>query len=324
MASPTRLRAAGQATPVPTPPPTPPSLAALKATAGAPQVAFFRALLSADLARRQQMLANVPDEHRQVLTNSVRAYQALPTNERELRLRTMELRFQITSLLRQPPSARAEILNLIPAESRQAVSERLAIWDQLPPDVQKALLDQERLLRFVTVVRVSPPRPPGLETASTAFSGPVTQAAAGWHSLPEAKRRQAEDAFNRVFELGPKEVDKVIGPLPLSASEREAMEESLAQFRKMSVEQRSLCIRNFKRFADLPGAERVAYLRGAEEWRKMSPEDRSAWRQMVKAAPQFPPMPPGIYQPPLPPGSAARRIPAGFETATNSQGFPRP
>src|SRR5262245_48206265 len=57
-------------------------------------VDYFRQLLSAKPEERERLLSGRTAEHRKVLESSLRAYETLTPEERDVRLRTLELRFR--------------------------------------------------------------------------------------------------------------------------------------------------------------------------------------------------------------------------------------
>ena len=50
--------------------------------------------------------------------------------------------------------------------------------------------------------------------------------------------------------------------------------------------------------------ERAVFFKNAERWQAMSQEDRQAWRNVVRRAPDMPPLPPGMIVPGTPTQSA--------------------
>lgn len=265
-------------------------------------IGYFRALLTARPEEREKLLAGRSPEHRQVLESSVRRYEALSPEERETRLRTMELRFHVTSLLRVPPSKRDEQLKLVPENDRPIVEERLRFWDTLSPLEQKEALENERAARILGVAG------PGSKTREIPLTGQtsnqvrqIEQHLVRWQSLAEARRQQVEKNFATLFEFSDEE--KALGSLKalsLSDAERELMQKTIEAFKKLPVAARENCVRNFPKFAELSPAERREFLYNAQQWQKMSAADREAWRKVVSKVPKFPPLPPGVRQPPLP------------------------
>jgi hypothetical protein len=131
--------------------------------------------------------------------------------------------------------------------------------------------------------------------------------------LPEGKRMAAEEAFRKMFVVEVGGVEPAPGASPWSSAEREAMRRALDRFKQLSPAQRSQVVNIFPKLATLSPSERTAFLRSADEWQRMSVEDRQAWKGLVKRVPVLPPMPPGIRTlPPLP----VRSMP--ILTATNA------
>jgi len=73
----------------------------------------------------------------------------------------------------------------------------------------------------------------------------------------------------------------------------------LKTFEKLPAQQRLLCMRNYAKFAGMSGTERAEFLKNAEQWSKMSPQERQSWRDLVAHVPLLPPMPPPVMPPNL-------------------------
>lgn len=266
---------------------------------------YFRELLAADDARREQLLTGKTPEYRKVIESGLRNYLAMEPEERELRLRTMELRFHLTSLFRTPLSNRVERLKSVPERDRPLVEQRLKIWDRLSPTDQRQALEDERMMRIIGSYGGSHREIP-LTGSSSNQVRQIEQQLIRWQTLPESRRREIQDNFNSLFELTEAEKKREL-PQFLSEAEREQMQKALDRFKTLSVAQRIQCMRAFQKFSELSPSERKQFLLSAEEWKKMKPEDRENWRRLVNKVPAMPPLPPGFGRPPLP--SQVRRQP---------------
>jgi hypothetical protein len=202
----------------------------------------------------------------------VREYQVLPPDERELRLRATELRWYLVPLLRTPPGQRDTNLTQVPPELRQLVKGRLLQWDLLPPSLQTEFLTNDQTLHYFTGL----PNP----------------------SATSAEQQKIEEQFDQFLKLTPGEEKKLLGTL--SESERTKMEQTLATFQHLPLEQRALCLRNYAKFAGMSSDDRAEFLKNAASWSKMSPGERQTWRDLVVHVPMWPPLPQSIM-PPLPP-----------------------
>ena len=82
------------------------------------------------------------------------------------------------------------------------------------------------------------------------------------------------------------------------------MENTLQAFAKLPPGQRRICVASFHKFTEFTPAERAEFLRNADRWKLLTPQERDAWRKLVT---RLPPAPPGLVQaqvlpwPPLPP-----------------------
>ena len=274
-------------------------------------IQYFRRLLDAPAAEREQLLAGRSPEHRRVLTNSVRIYLALSPEDRELRLSAMELRYYLTPLLQLPATNRALGFQMVPESYRALVQERLAYFDRLAPEMRQQVLDRS-ILTPVLPTRLHPVR--GYTSNQLAA---IDGAARQWQRYSRAKQDEIAANFGKLFEVSSEQRANTLRPLPLSDAERALIEKSLEKFSKMKSVERQLVVNSFKKFADLSLEERRQFLRNAEAWQKMSAEDRQRWRYMVNNLPPLPPLPPGFGLPPLPPRPKIPSNPPPEILATN-------
>jgi len=302
--------AGGQAQDRTTPPPPMPM------QAGSP-IDFFRKLITANPEERDKLLATRKPELRKLFENHALRYQALSAEERELRLRTLELRFHLTSLLQTAPSNRTERLKFVPDRDRPLVEDRLKYWDGLSTEQQELVLKNERLTREWFGVGV-----PRSSSSAALLTGQASNQAVRlerqfvhWQMLPDVRRSDIQKHFTIIFELTDAEkAHEKLMSLPLTEEERQLMEQTLAQFKQLTPSQRSACVKNFDKLASLSPAERREFLVNAEEWQKVKPEDREAWRKLVS---KVPPLPYNHRQPPLPPGLRSQRPNATTAQNTN-------
>lgn len=263
-------------------------------------VESFRELLTMTPAERRQAVADRPPENQKLILAKVREYLLLKPDERELRLRATELRWYLLPLLSTPATNRAAQFALIPPDLRPLVDDRLTLWDLLPGDAQAELLENELISQyFIQFERsTSEQRTNLLAGVSPRRRAQLEAGLARWRTLSEAERRETCARFERFLELTPREREKALNAF--SVSERQQMERTLRAFERLPRDQREVCVRSFEKFARLGVEERQLFLRNAERWRLMSPDERQAWRNLVALMPgQLPPPP----LPPLPPGS---------------------
>ena len=107
-----------------------------------------------------------------------------------------------------------------------------------------------------------------------------------WGAMSEDARQSALAGFNKFFELTPE--DKVRALTTVSDEERTQMEQTLASYAHLTPAQRALCISSFEKFARMSVLEREQFLKNAERWREMTPEERQKWRELVTVAPIIP------------------------------------
>lgn len=256
----------------------------------------FRELLALAPAERAKALAVHPDHFRKTIEAKIAEYETLPAEERELRLRTTQLRWHLLPLMRMPPAARAARLAAIPASERAIVESRLLAWDKFPADLQRDVLANESALLYLLRADARPPMPPPLAEKAPRDSvlRPERELAV-WHQLPAARRQLMLEQFGQFFELDEVEKAKTLGAL--SAVERQDMEKTLRDFEQLPQPQRVMCLRSFRLFANMSAEEQSGFLKNAERWKAMKPEERQTWRELVS---QLPPMPPGLGDPLMP------------------------
>jgi hypothetical protein len=263
----------------------------------------FRELLAMPPAARQQALAEKSDHYRKYLEGRLAEYEQLTPQERELRLRMVNLRWHLLPLMQMPPDQRAGRLAAVPEEDRPLVAARLQAWDQLAPDVQKELLVNQRTLDYFA--RLEGTTAAQKETILGAFSDDrrarLESELEYLRGLPRETRERMFANFNQFFRLSDGEQEKILATLPRSV--RAQTEKTLAAFEKLPAEERRRCMDSFRKFSDLSRAEREQFFVNAERWQAMSPEERDQWRNLVSKLPPLPPLPPGLARPPLPPGS---------------------
>jgi hypothetical protein len=273
------LLAAGIEAAEPEVPPLPPLISPIKR---------FREWLQMPEAERQKALAEYSEAKQKVLQAKLRFYTDLPPEERDRRLRMVELRWYLRPLMTLPADQRKQTLAVIPAEYKDIVEQRLQAWDRLSPDLRDQLLESELSMQYLT--RVSLKLTP--QTEATLVE-PLTRQ---WSKLSPAEKQRATGQFNRFFELPPEEKQKTLKAL--SDSERQEMERTLKAFEKLPAEQRHICIVSFQKFATMPAEEKRQFLRNAARWQAMSPKERSLWRELVTSLPPMPPTDPML--PPMP------------------------
>lgn len=262
----------------------------------------FRELLAMSPTERAEVLSDRTEHQRKHLESALREYEALPTAQREARLRRLDLACHLPGLMRLAPTNRASRMEAVPAHIRAIVEERLRQWDLLPANVQKNVLEHDTTSNYFLRIRpgqVSPPNPDP-RPADTAGTG--------------GGKRDWSAHLTSFFELPAKEQQKTLQVLP--PAERERMEKTLQTFAALPAKQRKICIDSFERFNRMSVEERNRFLKSASRWKAMSPRERETWRALVEI---LPPTPSLSSPPPLPP--VAEQV-SGAVTASNSPTLP--
>jgi hypothetical protein len=275
----------------------------------------FRGWLKLNAPERQQALSEWPEPKRAVILARLKTYEALPADERERRLRMLELRWYMRPLMNVPAEERSAGLAMIPPRLQRIVAERLAQWDALDSETRKNVIENERVRELVTSYfsqfQQGRGQKPLLSSLDADRQRELRHALETWNrTTPEEQQKMAEQLAG-FFELPKKEQERTLGEL--TESERQEMQATLEAFARLSPEQRRVCVDSFQKFTRFTPQERVLFLRNAARWQRMTPEERQTWKQLVTKLPPLPSEPTPL--PPRPEGGEAR-IPS---VATNAQ-----
>jgi hypothetical protein len=318
-AAPTHLRAQGAATNAPPLPPVPnyqyqqvgPGVTLRQLS----PVVYFRGILGMTQAERDRALAGKSPEYKKAVLGKVQEYQALPPDIREARLRQTQLRWDLITLMKLPPSARPALLKDLAAQDRTLLEARLGQWDQLPPDLRGEILKKESFLDYYLrwLDSSTAEKQQILKDFSPARRQEWTNELVDWQSLPDSQRQQLCADFHKFFDLDPEQQNRTL--TTFTDTERKDMAAALNHFAALSAAQRKACIDSFQKFATMAPDERSQFLKNAASWEAMTSDERVLWRALVQkfpilppmpslvGTPQFPPLPPGMkLTPPLPPG----------------------
>lgn len=260
----------------------------------------FRRLLSLSPEDRAKDLADKPDHFRDMLLSKLKEYDAMPEEQRELRLRSTELRFDMMYLLRASTEKRQEKLTAMPEDRRKLLEERLKQWDNLSPELQQEVQEHQSTLHYVIRVEAAPAaaKEDVFKDLPPEVRDRVKKRVDEFNSQPKEKVMAMVDTFHKLFELSDKEQQSILEKL--SNDERARLEKKIAEFEKLPPSERKKCMDSARNFNKLSPEEQTRFLSTAQRWEKMSEDERNTWRNLVK---QMPPLPPGLT-PPLPSGAA--------------------
>jgi hypothetical protein len=255
----------------------------------------FRAWLGLNESALAKELASYPEQKRIVLRSKIKEYSALPAEERERRLKMVELRHYLLPLMQMAPAEREQRAKAVPDNIKEVLKERLKQWDALDSATQKTVLDSEWASRYFVRLQGNKPMEMASATAglSQAQRAEIDAKLAHWKLLPPPERLRRYRQFNAFFELPAEKKEKALGML--NEKERAEMENTLKMFDRLNPAQRASCIESFRRFANMSPQERTSFLQSAERWKNLPAEDREAWRKLVQSIPplpsEMPPMP---------------------------------
>jgi hypothetical protein len=188
----------------------------------------------------------------------------------------------------EPRTNRAAALERIPVELRAQVEERLQMWDLLPPPLQEQFKDNDMIASYFAQARSATPSQLAelMKLIPPERRKELEVGLESWKGMSDDQRQKTLAGFNRFFELTPQQKEKALDVV--SDEERNQMEQTLASYANLTPEQRARCISSFEKFARLSVAERQQFLKIAERWREMTPEERQKWRELVNVAPIMP------------------------------------
>ena len=248
----------------------------------------FRELLEMNSADRAKELSKKAEKFRKVIEERLKEFDAMPPEQRQIRLRLMQLRWELLPLLRAQPF-QPGMTNDIPEQDRPLVLERLRIWQTLPANVQKLVLENEMVLHYFLTGQLA-------LTNTAKFPEPSVGGLTGtniqrWRELSPDEQRQAQEAFRQIFDLSKKDRDKLFS----ERTDRLRIEAVLRSFEKLSPEERERYMTSFQRFTVMSTEQRLQFLQNAKRWEDMSESQRAAVRTMINAPP-IPPLPPEFFR----------------------------
>jgi hypothetical protein len=181
-----------------------------QASAAAPlmrsPVELFRQLLAMKPVEREKFLADRPADKRTGLLEKIQEYEAMKPEERELSLGATELQSYLEQFVNTAPTNRAAQLAAVPEPYRKIISDRLNVWDILPPDLQKDVLAHEATKRYFLGAG------PDTLTNDTwkILPPPLQDEVSRLSKVPPEQRRQSFAAAEQFFGLSDEEKQKVL------------------------------------------------------------------------------------------------------------------
>jgi hypothetical protein len=254
----------------------------------------FRALLRLPPKEREAALAVRTAPQREYLRARLQEFDQLAPLERELRLEALTLRHYLIPLLGADATNRLSGLRAVPGAYRDLVRARLAVWDQLGADQQRAMLESESIfagLAYVTTPDGLAAGQRALDQLSVERRQRLEADLARWRALAPEERDRITAQFRGFLTLTEPEQQKALAGLKEDSREKAAR--LVERLERLTPEQRAKSVEAFARFSALPPAEQHRFLRNAARWRAMSTGERSAWRLLL---PPAPPAPPGMPQ----------------------------
>jgi hypothetical protein len=273
-----------------TPPVPPPSLPASP-------VSIFRMLLTTNEAGRTQWLAAKMPEQRRFLEGKIVEYSNLSAEEREKRLQSLQLRWYLPRLMKLPPDERDARLAFISEPVRSLLKSKLEIWDKMPAELQKDLLDNEQAIAIFMYAGVGSASDGVFQALSAERQEELRRQFEDLNKLPDNRRAKILLNFKRFFEMPLTEQNKTLQKLqPTDAAK---VKQTLATFEILPPPLRGQALDGFQKFSGLSPEDRAAFLKSAERWQSMSNAEKAKLRLMVlklqsvqAIPPPMPPMPP--------------------------------
>lgn len=274
---------------------------------GQSPVTKLRELLRAAPAEREGMLSNRTARQKELIEDGLRRLGDLAADERELRLRVMEMRYYLLPLMKMAPAKREPVLEEIPRGSRSLVVDRLKVWDLLPEALRDEVLEFGGGADYYARLERSTPtqRMGMLEQVPVAQRARVEAKLARWATLGPDERAKLQDRFKQFFDLSETEKNKTLELV--AAAEVDWVRRSIQSFEALPPQHREDCLSALEKYSKLTADQRARFLRNAERWRAMPESQREAWREVMT---RVPPMPPVDRLPPLPPVRPSLDVPA--------------
>ncbi len=220
--------------------------------------------------------------------------------DREAALQGLRVWYYLREMVKYPAEIRSIALTMIPGADRELVEIRLKRWDKLPPDLQTEVMEHERMFRYVLQLD-------GLNRAQQeALAHDLPESLREkwddrlekWHHLTLERRQQIYGQFQKMFNLSPRERNKVLETL--SEQDRTQAERSLLIFQaleKLPLAEQKACIDAFLSFIESPpnSNQRNQRLEELSRWRAYPADVKASWNSVFKFVPPLP-----GQQPPLP------------------------
>jgi hypothetical protein len=262
----------------------PPALPTVKSP-----VESLRELLEMKPSDRANALTNKSEKYRKVIEGRLKELDDLSPDQREARLRLMQLRWELLPLLSSPTQIRTTMVTSLPQQDQPLIRQRLEYWDKLPSDVQKLVLTNEMVMHYFITGQASTTNAlkERAEAMAPLMRGIMLTNIQHWRALTADQQRQAYDVFRQIFDLSPKERERLFA----EKAERERMERFLKAYEKLPSEDRERLMKSFQKFTTMSTEQRLEFLKNARRWEAMSESDKEAWRTMIKSAPPVPPLP---------------------------------
>ena len=268
----------------------PPTMPAVRSPVDA-----LRELLEMAPAERAQALSQKSARKRKVIEDGLKELEALPLQQRQSRLRLMQLRWELLLLVQTPVANRSTLLSMVPEQDRRLVQQRLQIWDGLSTNQQKLILENEMVMHMFITGRASTLE---LTNKAAVLSPEMLGKIKLWRDLSPDQQRQAYDSFRQIFGLAERERDKLLGENLFaghSQTDRDRIERFLKSFEKLPAAEREKRMASFQRFTSMTMEQRTRFLENAERWEAMSELDREAMRTMMREGPPIPPLPDSFF-----------------------------
>jgi hypothetical protein len=266
-------------------PPSPPS-----------PIEEFRRWLKMDEEERAKVIATYSAPKQEVLKRKLQAYEAMPADERDARLHTLELRWYLEPLMAKPSEERGNFLQIIPERLHREILARLKHWDGLSDGIRQEILADQTKQKMVTGYFVHSGRAPRAPVPMPPLPADYETNLNRWNTADAQKRERMTEHLARFFQLPPEEQRKAMGAL--LHGEHDEMQKTLDAFARLSPADRRACVASFQKFATMDNKQRASFLRNAARWQQLTPGERQTWRELVSKIPPMPPLP--AVEPPLP------------------------
>lgn len=248
----------------------------------------FRSIMEMKEDERELYLKDKSLAEQRYIKEKIAEFLNLNPFEREVKFRVWNLRYYFGIVAQIPIQARVQWLNQIPEPYRSALEERLKEWDLLSEDIKKEIISNSRLLEFLVPAFNEPPLPPLPNTKLLLVNQDLEKELAHWKELSTEHRQKILDKFRELLTLRVQEIADLIKQ---THPHMEKLKSLLIKISDLPDPEKTNCLKALEHFLQMNVEEQEKFLKKAEFWMSLTPQQRQAWKKLLSDIP-MPPLPP--------------------------------